>query len=128
MTFVCREWDGRRAGPSGNATGCRSMRRSWRRLTRSQNRSTSTHSAHAHDCAAITVLGIAFLALLAALVPPARSRGRLHHVAGGGGNRRQSAVVSAVACDAKAGALGAGGGGARTAGGSLAHYDSGTAA
>src|SRR4029450_9521574 len=113
MTFVCREWDGRRAGRSGNATGCRSMRRFWRRSRRSQNRSTSPRLARAHD--RIAVPGIAVLALLAALLPPARSRGCLHHVAGGGGTRRQSAVVSAVACEAKTGGRGRRGGGALVA-------------
>src|SRR5262249_43081670 len=103
---------------------------SWRRSTRSRNRSTSHRSVRAHECVgnSIAVIGIAVLAVLTALLPPARGRRRLHHAAREGGRRRQSPVVSLVARHAKAGAIGGGGRGARTADCPFAAYDGHTIA
>src|SRR5262249_56143536 len=97
MKFACRGRDGRRGGGSEKRTACRFQRHSWRRSTRSRNRSTSHRSVRAHECVrnTVAVLGIAFLAVLAAVLPPARGRRRLHRAAREGGRRRQSAAVSA---------------------------------
>src|SRR5262249_58069844 len=122
--FACRGWDGPRAGGSGKGTGCRLLRRCWRRSTRSRNRSTSHRSVHAYECVrnSIAVIGIAVLAVLAALLPPARGRRRLHHAAREGGRRRQSPVVSTVARHPKTGAIGRGSRGARKGERPLAPY------
>src|SRR5258708_18914057 len=74
------------------------------------------------------MLGVAVLAVLAAVLPPARGRRRLHRAARAGGRRRQSAVVSVVARRAKAGAVAGRRRGARTADRSLAQYDGDTIA
>src|SRR5262249_50063259 len=116
MKFACRGRGGRRAGASGGKTGGRFLARSGRTAAGSRNRSTSHRSVRAHECVrnAVAVIGIAVLAVLAAVLPPARGRRRLHRAAREGGRRRQSAVVSVVARHAKAGAVGGGGCGART--------------
>src|SRR5262249_51959755 len=122
-TFACPGWVGRRVGPSGSATACPSMGRSWRRSTNSRSRSLSPRWARAHDRAGIGIGWIAVLALLAALLPPGRGGGRLHHVARGGRRRRQSAVVSALACESEAGPVGGGDLRSRTAHRALAQHD-----
>src|SRR5262249_62397524 len=108
--FACRGWDGRRAGGSVKGTGCHLLRRWSRRSTRSRNRSTSHRSVRAHECVrdSIAFIGIAVLAVLAALLPPARGRRRLHHAAREGGRRRQSPVFFTVARHAQTAPLTAG--------------------